>query len=1125
MKKNLKSPVSPSKMQIPVTENRLDLNTISFSPTTPAGFGSPDDFRQAVESFAKIFQQHPTPMWIYDQTSLKILAVNDAAVENYGYTSSECLDMRIQEVFSEDGSQQLQKEIAISGTSLPHLDLWPHRFKNGTLIDVYITGQNLEWRGIRSVFITAQDVTPYARMEEKLRHLNRLYSILSDINQAIVRQRDMPVLYKQICSLAVHKAEFALAWISLVDGNDGVFKIAACESESSELQGNLNIQVGRPASEIGSYFGCCLSKETLLYNGLDPDAPPDMLSKGFLGAEIRSFVVLPLVIQDQVRGTINLFSHQPGIFDPQEKDLLVEIGEDVSFAIEHADQERMRHEAEIELERKTAELDRYFESNLDMLCIADTRGYFRRLNPEWEKTLGYPLQELEGKPFLDYVHPDDLPATLEAINQLSGQEVVNNFTNRYRCKDGSYRWIEWRSFPHGDLIYAAARDMTAHKQAEANMHLSQRQISAFIDLFPGPAFIKDHNRRILYSSSAYNGYFGIQVSEWVGHTMEELFPGEIADQMRERDENLLATKRPTSFEIFVPYPKKQWLLTTLFPIPDNEGETGIAGFSMDVTALKERENEIQTLFDLSTSLRSVQTREEVINMVTQTVRTALNADSGQVILPDEERKNFVIVGVDGHVSTALGYRFPIGEGLSSWVWKTGQTYISDDYATDEHHSHTLDENGLIGPSIFTPLRSENDLLGVLFVSRLRSQQVQTFTPEEVRLFIAIGEMAGNALRRIDLYTDALRRLKHVQALRNIDLAITGDMDLNLTLDQVLNEVKNELEVDTAAVLLLDESTETLKYAAGHGFKTNIIEKTCLRLGEGLAGEAALDRTMKYSHHLSLSPDLPRSELQQAESFEVYYAAPMISKGRLLGVMEVFHRSEHSAIEEWKDLLVSMAGRAAIAVDNARLISDLQQSNQVLRQAYDATILGWSRAMDLRDEDTEGHTQRVTEMTLNLSRAMGIAEEELIHVRRGALLHDMGKLGVPDNILRKPGPLTEEEWAIMRCHPLYTYDMLSPIEFLRPALDIPFYHHEKWDGSGYPSGLKGEDIPLAARIFAVIDVYDALSSDRPYRSAWPKDKVMDHIRTSSGSHFDPQVVELFLKIMDKPTLDPFLFFEQ
>jgi HD-GYP domain-containing protein (c-di-GMP phosphodiesterase class II) len=183
----------------------------------------------------------------------------------------------------------------------------------------------------------------------------------------------------------------------------------------------------------------------------------------------------------------------------------------------------------------------------------------------------------------------------------------------------------------------------------------------------------------------------------------------------------------------------------------------------------------------------------------------------------------------------------------------------------------------------------------------------------------------------------------------------------------------------------------------------------------------------------------------------------------------------------------------------------------LARAYDTSLDGWSRALDLRDKETEGHTQRVTDMTLRLARAMGVAEGDLVDIRRGALLHDIGKMGIPDSILLKPGPLTEEEWKVMRRHPVYAYDFLSPTPYLRPALDIPYCHHEKWDGTGYPRGLRGEGIPRAARIFAVADVWDALRSDRPYRAAWTAVKAREYIREQAGKHFDPRVVEVFLRI--------------
>ncbi|MEK6622213.1 MAG: HD domain-containing phosphohydrolase, partial [Planctomycetota bacterium] len=277
------------------------------------------------------------------------------------------------------------------------------------------------------------------------------------------------------------------------------------------------------------------------------------------------------------------------------------------------------------------------------------------------------------------------------------------------------------------------------------------------------------------------------------------------------------------------------------------------------------------------------------------------------------------------------------------------------------------------------------------------------------------------------------------------------------------------------------------------------------------GRAAVERHPVFIHNLRDESCVRSKQLSRDESFVSYYVAPIIAKGQVSGVLEVFHRAPFDPDQEWLGFMETLAGQAAIAIDNVRLFEDLQHANAELVQAYDATIEGWSHALDLRDKETEGHSQRVTDMTVQISIAMGINKEHLIHVRRGALLHDIGKMGVPDNILLKVEPLTDEEWVIMRKHPVHAYKLLSRIAYLSPALDIPYCHHEKWDGAGYPRELKGEEIPLAARIFSVVDVWDALRSDRPYRKGWPEEKVREHIKSLAGTHFDPQVTEAFLKI--------------
>jgi HD-GYP domain-containing protein (c-di-GMP phosphodiesterase class II) len=255
-----------------------------------------------------------------------------------------------------------------------------------------------------------------------------------------------------------------------------------------------------------------------------------------------------------------------------------------------------------------------------------------------------------------------------------------------------------------------------------------------------------------------------------------------------------------------------------------------------------------------------------------------------------------------------------------------------------------------------------------------------------------------------------------------------------------------------------------------------------------------------------------------EGFVSYIGVPLAARGQVKGVLELYQRSPLDQDPEWWDFLEALSRQAAIAIDNASLFKDLQTSNLELTLAYDTTLEGWARALELRDKETQGHSERVTGLTQRLALAMGMNEEQLVHVRRGTMLHDIGKMGLPDNILLKPGPLTEDEWEVMRQHPIYAYNLLKGIPFLEKALDIPYCHHEKWDGSGYPQGLKGEQIPLAARVFALVDVWDALLSDRPYRQAWTREQVIAYLQEQAGVHFDPSVVQTFLELIEQEEAD-------
>jgi putative nucleotidyltransferase with HDIG domain len=385
------------------------------------------------------------------------------------------------------------------------------------------------------------------------------------------------------------------------------------------------------------------------------------------------------------------------------------------------------------------------------------------------------------------------------------------------------------------------------------------------------------------------------------------------------------------------------------------------------------------------------------------------------------------------------------------------------------------------------------------------------TAAEIRLLNALAELGGSSIHRMYLHEQTVKQLNRLAALRSIDLAINSVFDLQITLTILINEVTKQLEADAAAVLLIQPGSGKLEYIAGQGFWTRNIEATSLRIGEGFAGQAVIERRIVEIPDLgNTSRRFIRAQLLADEGFISYYAVPLITKGEVKGVLEIFNRSRLNPNREWIDFLATLGGQTAIAIENSRLFQDLQRSNFELAMAYDATIEGWSRALDLRDRETEGHTRRVTDLTLRLARKIGLSESRLVLIKRGALLHDIGKMGIPDDILHKPDELSEEEQQIMRQHPQLAYDMLEPIAYLRDALNIPYCHHEKWDGSGYPRGLSGTQIPLEARLFAIVDVWDAITTDRPYRRGWPVQRALEYMQEQSGKYFDPQLVEIFLQ---------------
>ena len=526
---------------------------------------------------------------------------------------------------------------------------------------------------------------------------------------------------------------------------------------------------------------------------------------------------------------------------------------------------------------------------------------------------------------------------------------------------------------------------------------------------------------------------------------------------------------------------------------------------------RRRLKELEIINRVSTSLRVTQSLNEMLPILLNESLELINTHNGSIWLYDQST-NMLRQQISSGVESNLKYTaIPPYQGIVGNTFTTGQKYLSPEIVKDpllfEGNRESLTP-GLSG--ICVPIQSTAGPVGVLMVSVEMSRQIS----DEINLLVILAEITGNAIHRSQLYEQSQRQVKRLTTLRDIDAAIASSFDLRLTLNILMDQTLSHLGVDAVDIALFHPDIQTITYFIGSGFRTPSPTRPLMRIGEGLAGRVIMRQQTIHLTDLQNTPETRNEILIKREGFVEYVGIPLIVKGQIKGVFEVFHRSALSPTPDWMDFLHTLAGQAAIAIDNSHLFENLQRSNQELMQAYDTTLEGWARALELRDRETEGHTRRVTELTLRLARYMGIKDSELVNIRRGVLLHDIGKMGVPDNILKKTGPLSDSEWDEMRQHPVYAYNLLAPIEYLRDALEIPYCHHEHWDGSGYPRGLKGNQIPLSARIFSIIDIWDALLSDRTYRKAWTADRVTAYLKEIAGTHIDPNILPIFFKMIEE-----------
>ncbi|HEY6040711.1 MAG TPA: HD domain-containing phosphohydrolase [Anaerolineae bacterium] len=787
-----------------------------------------------------------------------------------------------------------------------------------------------------------------------------------------------------------------------------------------------------------------------------------------------------------------------------------------------------------ELADERALHDALRESTNMLVLVLDTNGKITYLNHATEHSLGYTLNEIQGEYAWDFLVPaDEIPNERARLEQVRAGKKFEAIELAWLTQSQKTRIISWnitlvRPRTSQEYILHTGEDLTEQIETRHALQISQTRLEALQGKTSDIVLILDSEGKISEANAAFEKALGYAAKDWGGTDLTALLhPSEVATFRNLIFADNSPALTPQRFRFLARDEKWHTLETAVTPL-SWDGSTNHLLTARDLTPLlKAEEKVILQASRLQLVTEAARTFSEITHQypdVVEMISKHLGEWLGDVCI-------IYILTPDQKWLKPIAHFHPETAGLARLLELCGTTRRVDELVSGRAVQSaqsifipTLSLESLGSSSdawqimdsmnatslLIAPLAMQGRVLGAIEMWRLAPHAA--FTLDDQGLLDDFAHRTALTIANARLVNEAEHRLNRLQALRNIDMAITASLDLRVTLNVFLDQVTTQLRVDAANILLLNSHMQMLEYVVGRGFHTNTLQFTHLQLGEGYAGRAALERRIITVNDLYRNQnEFYRAPLFKNEEFVSYCAVPLVAKGHLKGVMELFNRSPLDFDHDWMEFVEALATEAAIAMENAALFDDLQRANVELTLAYDKTLEGWVKALDLRDHETEGHTQRVTDISIRLARALNVSDMELVHIRRGALLHDIGKIGISDSILLKPGPLTDEEREIMQMHPVYAYEMLSPIAYLRPAIDIPYCHHEKWDGTGYPRGLQEDQIPLAARIFAVADVLDALSSDRPYHAAWAPEKVREWVRDQVGKHFDPRVVSALMEL--------------
>lgn len=963
----------------------------------------------------------------------------------------------------------------------------------------------------------------------ELTSANRAALLLSQCNEALVRIQSEDEMLEKISQIIVNTGQFPLAWVGILDDRYPGLIIP------KSAQGNNRSAVDLPSIsryEMEAY------KQTAKDVPLVSSAPilvTDINTPEFLSkwkdlpnvSPIRSVFLIPLMDNQIPIGLLAIHAAKPNVFNQSQRTLLTSLANDVAFGLTALRTRQAKRSTEISLRRERDMFQRLMETSPSGVLVIDAVNRITFFNNRAREIFGAP-----GTPAVNLsdnvslwkamdeqnlpVAESDLPYNLI---MSSGLPIYNRIL-QLEISPHDIRWVLVNGAPllDGDgeveSVILTLEDITINKKSEITLGKSEKRYRQLLETVQDGIWILDETLHTTYANQSMAEMLGYSIEEMPGKSVLD-FMSESQSASFKKDIPRLRQSKAIELDCEFTHRKGKLVITSIHTAPftdERQRWKGVMAIVTDTTSRRLKERELEAITRMANALRDADTRPVVAQIMLDTMLGLFKGQGAALAIKDYSKKSFIFEFSTGNWTKWQGDSHPSLSEISKKVFETGRHYLSLDASQDPNLAFPefLSNSRTV---LCLPLITHEKTIGVVWLGKEAPTSQTKIAPsgEEVRLLTAAADIAASALQRATLLQKTELSLTRLSAQRDINLTISTSLDIKTVLDKLLKLVTDKLEVSAADVILFDTESGSLKFAAGKDIQPPPAFGSSVSINKDYAGKSILAKQIvSVTREQDLIEGFSRGWKSSLKEYQHYEAIPLISQGQTKGVLELFYRQPPSADAEWTDFLSSIASQLAITLDNLELFEKLRISNLELTTAYDATIEGWSKAMELRDQETEGHAERVVDITLSLARVVGIPENEMVHVRRGALLHDIGKMAIPDSILFKQGPLTPEETQIMKQHPTFARQLLSPIVYLRPALDIPYCHHEQWDGSGYPQGLKGKEIPFYARIFTIVDVWDALRSDRPYRKSWAEEKVKLHIQRASGHSFDPEIVDVFMK---------------